>query len=339
MPSSPIAAPESLRRALPVVTNSELKTFRRCVREHFHSYVLGVRSLAEAEALRFGSLFHLGLEAWWRAPSDQLAAAIDAMAPHALDEFDAVRAGVLLQGYDARWAADDIEVLAVEQEFRAALVNPATGAASRTYEVAGKLDAIVRNRADNRIYIVEHKTTSEDIGAGSQYWQRLQLDAQISIYFAGARSLGFDVAGCLYDVIAKPRQAPLKATPEESRKYTRDGRLYANQRAEDETADEYRQRLTEVICAAPERFYQRGLVVRLEEEERDAAYDNWQTARAMRDAELAKRHPRNPDNCMRYGRLCSYFGVCTGTASLEDPTLFKRVDNVHQELAEANAAE
>lgn len=324
---------------LPVITNSEQKTFRRCTREHYYSYGLGYRSLAEAESLRFGSLFHVGLEAWWRAQTadrgNALSAAIDAMAPEALDEFDLVRAGVLMQGYDARWGNETLEVLAVEAEFRADLINPATGRPSQTYEVGGKLDAIVRRPADGLVFIVEHKTTSEDIGVGSQYWQRLQLDSQISVYFAGARSLGYEPAGCLYDVIGKPRIAPLKATPEDARKYTKDGRLYANQRAEDETPDEYRERLVAKVAEDPDRFYQRGEVVRLETEERDSAFDTWQTARLMREAQLAQRYPRNPESCERYGRVCSYFGVCTGTASLEDPTRYQHVDNVHQELSQA----
>lgn len=334
--------PVRAKRALPLLTNSELKAFRRCVLEHHISYELGYRSLSEAESLRFGSLFHLGLEAWWRALWTQqlgttaeapLSAAIEAMRPHVEDEFDMVRAGVLLQGYDARWQDEDLEVLGVELEFYAPLINPATGAASRTFEIAGKLDALVRRRADGLVYIVEHKTSAEDIGVGSVYWQRLTLDTQISMYFAAARSLGYDPAGCIYDVIGKPRHAPLKATPEESRKFTKQGALYANQRAEDETADEYRQRLVNIIAEAPDRFYQRGTVVRLEADERDAMFDNWQTARSLRDAQLAQRFPRNPDNCMRYGRLCSYFRVCCKTASLEDPSMFVRVANVHQELS------
>lgn len=327
-----MAMPATTRRSLPLITNSELKAFRRCPTEHHLAYELAYRTLAEAEALRFGSLFHVGLEAWWRS-GWQLSAAIDAMAPQAEDEFDMVRAGVLMQGYDARWQTDDLEVLGVEQQFRTPLINPETGAASRTFELAGKLDAIVRKRSDGRVYIVEHKTTSEDIGVGSFYWKRLVLDSQISIYFAGARSLGYEIAGCIYDVIGKPKHAPLKATPDELKKYTRQGLLYANQRAEDETPDAFRQRLTDVICENPDRFYQRGDVVRLEKEERDAAYDNWLTARAIRDAQLVGRYARNTDSCMRYNRACSYFDVCSGAASLEDPTRFQIVENVHQELA------
>jgi hypothetical protein len=335
------------RRHLAVITNSEMKAFRRCVREHHIAYELAIRALGDVESLRFGTLFHTGLEAWWRAlwalqqgvsEVPPLTAAIEAITPHAEDEYDLVRAGVLLQGYDARWCEDEYEVLAVEVEFRTALINPESGAASRTFVLAGKLDAIVRRRRDGLVAIVEHKTTSEDIGGDSKYWKRLTLDSQISTYFAGARALGHDIAVCIYDVIGKPKHAPLRATPEETRKYTKAGLLYANQRAEDETPDEFRVRLTEVIAEAPERFYDRREVVRLEADERDAAFDVWQTARALREAQVAERWPRNPDGCERYGRLCGYFDVCTGLASLDDPTRFERVDNVHQELAANDAA-
>lgn len=324
-----------------------MRTYRRCALEHHLAYEAGIRPLGgDPEALRFGSLFHVGLEAWWRAyayPGEQLDAAIAAMHPHAVDEYDAARAGVLMRGYDARWAgAEDVEVLAVEREFRTALRNPLTGATSRTYALAGKLDAVVLNRGDGLVYIVEHKTSSEDIGPGSQYWERLRIDGQVSTYFAGARSLGYDPAGCLYDVIGKSRMAPLRATPEESRKYTAAGRLYAAQRAEDESADAYGLRLTEAIVGNPDRYYRRGFVVRLPDEERDAAFDAWQVAKSMREANRAEVYPRNVSSCERYGRMCGYFPVCTRAASLDDPTLYARVDNVHPELAldaQADAAE
>jgi len=326
-----------------------MRTFRRCSLEHHYAYELGYRSLAEsAESLRFGSLFHVGLEHWWRAyatPDRQLAAAFEAMRPLALDEYDWVRASVLMEAYDLRWGdEEDVEVLGVELEFRAEMRNPLTGAASRTFVLGGKLDALVLNRRDDRIYFVEHKTSGEDVGPGTRYWQRLLLDSQVSTYFAGTRALGYvDVAGCLYDVIGKPRHAPLKATPDEARKYTKAGALYANQRADDETPDEYRERLIEAITEAPDKYFQRELVVRLPEEQRDAAYDAWATARQIREAELAGIHVRNVASCERYGRLCPYFPVCTRTATLEDATLYERVANVHPELtpdqAEVDAAE
>jgi hypothetical protein len=73
--------------------------------------------------------------------------------------------------------------------------------------------------------------------------------------------------------------------------------------------------------------------VRLPTEESDAAFDAWQTARAIRDAELASCAPRNVAACERYHRLCSYFDVCTSSASLNDTARFELVENVHPELS------
>jgi hypothetical protein len=333
-----------------------MKTFRRCAREHHYSYELGYRALFEDAVLRFGSLVHLGLEAWWCAVINRLEAAYAAMQGEA-DPYDRERAYAMLAGYDVRWSDEPYDVIAVELEFRAPLVNPETGAASRTYELAGKLDVLVRDRRDALTYKVEHKTSSEDIGVGSTYWKRLTLDPQISTYYEGARSLGYDPAGCLYDVLGKPGLRPsavplvdadgVKIVHDASgeRVRTKDGKKWRQTgdaelgyvlQTRPETPEEFGQRLRDAIAGEPDRYYQRGTIVRLEADEREAAFDRWHTARLIREAQLAGRHPRNPDGCIRYNRTCSFFEVCCGTASLEDTTLFRRVRNVHEELSNDN---
>ena len=49
-------------------------------------------------------------------------------------------------------------------------------------------------------------------------------------------------------------------------------------------------------------------------------------------------HPRNPDACQRFGSLCCFYGVCCGEASLDDPSLFKRLTWVHPELDPSSSA-
>lgn len=355
---------------LPLVTVSQARTFRRCHREHYLAYELGYRPISDAEALLFGRLWHVGQESWWGAvmlgrPDDALEAAIAGMRLGvAANDYELVKAEELMRGYHFRWGDDLLDVHVVEKEFQTDLLNPETGAASRTYQLGGKVDAIasVRQGHPDRapgVYVVEHKTTSEDIGLGSTYWQRLRLDAQVSIYFEGARSLGHDVVGCLYDVVRKPGIRPsavalvdaegVKIVHDASgqRVRTKDGKKWRETgdtaqgyvlQTRPETPEEFRARLRSDIAENPDRYYQRGTVVRLAEEMRDAAADTWQTARLIREAELAKRHPRNPDACVRYGRVCSYFGVCTGAAQLDDATQFRRVENPHQELAADPAA-
>lgn len=336
---------------LRVLTNSELKCRRRCAREHHYAYGLGYRPTGDAEALRFGRLWHLGQEELWGG--HDLEDALYIASKEAVDPYEAAKLRVLLRGYHARWGEPPSDVVAIEREFYAPLINPETGAPSRTYALAGKLDVLLRRK------FVEHKTTAEDIGPGTLYWRRLTLDTQVSTYYAGAKALGHEVDGCLYDVVRKPALRPsqvpllddegvkivLDANGERVR--TKDGKKWRQTgdtelgyvlQTRTETPEEYEQRLTEDVAANPDKYYQRGDVVRLEADEREAQQDTWQLARAMREDELAGRFPRNPDSCQRYGRMCAYFDVCTGVASLEDPARFERVTNVHPELS-ANAAE
>jgi hypothetical protein len=272
------------------------------------------------------------------------------------DPFDLVRAEVMLRGYDCRWSSDMAlyEVLAVEAEFRAPLVNPMTKQASRTWRIGGKLDVIVRERRQDRELIVEHKTSTDDVTAGSEYWRRLRIDGQISQYYEGAKQLGYDVEGCIYDVLKKPRQLPSTVAftddagvkivlgPDGQRVRTKDGKKWRETgdaaqgyvlQARPETPDEYRLRLLETVAADPNAFFARGEVVRLEAEMSEALYDVWQLGKQIREAELAGRFPRNPDACVRWGRTCEYFDVCTGTASIEDTGQFQRVRVLHPELS------
>jgi hypothetical protein len=339
--------------SLRVVTNSEMTVRRRCQREHFYSYIQGYRAIEDAEALRFGTMWHKGMEPWWLGHG--LDAAIAAAVVGAADEYEAAKVSVLLRGYDARWSGESHDVVGVEVEFRAPLVNPETGAASRTYQRGGKIDVLMARS------FAEHKTTSDDIGLGSTYWRKLTLDPQVSTYYAGAKALGREVTGCLYDVVRKPALRPSQIPLRDAdgakvvldangqRVRTKDGKKWRETASTEdgyvlqtriETPAEYEQRLFDEVVSNPDKYFQRGEIVRLEADEREAAQDAWQLTQAMRDSERTGSHPRNPDACTRYGRTCAFFDVCCGTASLDDTSRFTRVANVHQELtADVAAAE
>jgi hypothetical protein len=345
---------------LPLLTTSAAKAYRSCARLFFFSYDQGWRTLFEPPALGFGKLGHRGLEAWnleaMRSPRDlpaRLDAALDAMAAHPLDEYEMSRATALLTGYHARWADTDMEVLAVERQFATALLNPETGAPSRTWRLGGKIDAVVR--FEGRVLVMEHKTSSEDISAGSDYRQRLILDSQVSNYLVGARALGFDVKGCLYDVIGKPGQRPsavpildidgVKMVHDSSgqRVRTKDGKKWRESasaaegyvlQTRPETADEYLDRIASAVAADPDRYFQRFPVVRLADEEREAAFDVWQVGSQIRESRRLRAWPRNPGNCKSYGRTCAYLEVCLGTASIDDPLRFRKAESVNEELEE-----
>jgi hypothetical protein len=321
---------------LPLLTNSRAKAFRRCARFHLHAYQEGYRPLAKAAALGFGGLFHHMLEAWLLAESElRVEAALAKLEEKSagLNEFDRIRLQELMLGYDARWGTEPLTVERVEAQFECELRNPESGAASRTWKLGGKVDAIVTR--DGRPWLMEHKTTGDDISPGSTYWRKLRIDSQVSTYFLGAASLGYDVEGCIYDVIRKPKLQRLEATPQESRKYKKDGTLYASQRDVDESPEGFRERFRAYVGEHLLDLFQRGDVTRVEEDLADAGFDLWQTARLIREAELAGRHPRNPDACFQWSRECEYFGVCTGAATLDDTTRFRKVESANEELDNA----
>lgn len=352
-------------------TSSRLKVLRECPRKHFYRFVVGIGS-PESPEMRLGTVFHAALEAWyraWMAGGPRLAAAIVAINDATLDAIDKAKLRVLAIAYDARWGAEPWDVLAVEVEFRYELDGAVIG---------GKIDALIRDQRDGRAYIVEHKMTGLDASPGSPYWQRLAIDAQISIYVDGATMLGHEIAGCVYDVIQRPRHELRLATPAEKREYTQgkgcklcggnlqgkqgsgkkpDGiapcaachgsgwrldesgapevpRLHKRMRDRDETLDEYEQRLAGEIADNPDAFLVRGVVVRLEDELPRMRQDLIDAIKIEKAAALFGLHPRNPDACARFNAMCSYFAICSGTASADDEVRFPR-QAIHPELAAA----
>jgi hypothetical protein len=330
-----------------MLTVSRMKAWRTCKRLHRLSYLEGWRSVRSADPLRQGTIGHRGLEAWWSADVDRLGAALAAIAGQGEDAYEQAAIEELLIAYDREWTAElaRYEIVAVEISFTIPLVNPATGAISRTWILAGKIDGVLRERDTGCIVLLEHKLTSESFADDAEsYWIKLGMDAQVSHYYLGAEGHGHIATGCLYDVLRRPRLEPLKATPVEQRKYTEKpsklkdgtvrpaGSLYANQRDADETPDEYRARVRTSIAEAPAKYFARRTIARTDRDIAEYLGDVWAEARMMRDAELAEVSPKNPEACHRFG-TCTYWPVCAYGVRPEDhPETFIQVENVHPEL-------
>jgi hypothetical protein len=336
-------------------THSRASCFRRCRREHYYAYELCRRPVKAAHALVFGSLYHIGQEqlwlGWQEGRKDGLEMAIAAL--HArwaaaevenseLEIFDLVRIEELIRGYYFRWmkTMEKMRVVAVEREFCCEMRNPETLCPSKTWGLGGKVDAICE--IDDEYFVVEHKSTTSDISPQSDYWLRLKMDGQVSTYYRGAESLpdNWAITGCLYDVAKKPMLRPYEATPEDKRKFTKDGKLYKTQREKDEEPEEFRKRIQDKILEDPNAWFQRGTVIRLDEEMREFEFDTWTTARAIRDCQLAQRRlgfhawSRNPDACVRFNKFCPYWYVCNNEAEIDDDTQFI-ITQQHRELSAA----
>ncbi len=305
-------------------TNSSRASFQRCQRRYYYEYVKCMRPKKSSAQLVFGDAAHKGLEARLKTniDIDEMLLTVDFLLS---DPFSQRCLENLLLGYHFRWRDQDraIGVLAVEEKFE---YRP-KGIAEVV--CTGKIDGIIKEGSS--VKLIEHKTKSQTIEAGSTYWEKLTLDAQISEYMIGARELGHDTETCIYDVLLRPAQKRLMATPMASRKYKRTGELYKNQRERDETIDEYGLRLRQDITANPNKYYKRATVVRFPGELRAYEANRDLIIRQMLDCYDSAEWAMSTGGCDKYNTMCTYFGVCCGNKQLTDGK-FEKTEQ-HPELA------
>ena len=268
-------------------------------------------------------------------------------------DYEVAKARALMVGYDARWYESyrAYDVIAVESEFAFPLVNPETSGTSRTFIEAGKIDGILRKRDTGRYLVLEHKTTSEDIEPGSNYWLRLDMDTQCSKYVLALRAMNLETGNLLYDVIHKPASKPhqlpvldgdgvkvvLDANGERvktlnGKKWRESGdteKGYVLQTVQ-ETPEQYGARLTEEIASNTMRYFGQRETPRLDTQLLDYMSDAWQLSQEILNRRHCKSWPRNPDACMRFSG-CEFFELCTGRASV-DGIRFRRAPEKHREL-------
>ena len=124
---------------LPVLSASALNTWRQCPRKYYYSQELRRRRVSgESKPLWFGKLIHNAVQVYNASGSADQAMAI---VSDCADAMDRAHGRALMRGYTARWVP--LKMLATEQQFNMPMVNPDTGAPSRTFECGGFVDGIV----------------------------------------------------------------------------------------------------------------------------------------------------------------------------------------------------
>lgn len=357
-----------------LLTHSRMSTAKSCLKKHWFAYELGIRPDVSRGPLRVGSAVHLGLDLL--AQGQDLVDACEAIRlnyaeiPQRVLDTDTVDEWMiecetcvqLLSGYYWWYRVEGggmaiAEILASEQQFCIPLRNPETGRPTPNWSLAGKVDKIVR-LTDSRVAIMEHKTCGEDLSPDSDYWKRLRLDQQISLYVIAARELGYDVQTIIYDVVRKPMIDPLSIPlldadglkivldADGQRVYLANGK--PRQAGDKEkgwvlqsrrqTAAEYGDRLAEDIRTRPEFYFARQEIPRLNSDLDEFQAELWQQQQSMSDCKRLGRWFRNTNACLHPWR-CDYFDLCCNGWSEFDgiPGGFVKLEHVHPELPELAA--
>jgi len=304
---------------------SGVEAFRTCPESYHIAYELAVKGSDYNSALSIGSAFGAGAEqllADWKSGDVALQLAAVSMAcdmARALKSCDedrretvtnqalrdGARVATMLRGWWRHWTRARqvfvdgpqlpwIEAVATEHDLAAPLLNPETTAASRTFHMKGRCDAIVKLPDASPLYIYELKTTSDTLDDVESY---LRHGVQVSAYQAMASWMwpGVDWRGCVIDICKKP---VIK-----QRKTGKTGKTA-------ETLEQYQQRCLDAYADEPDRYFRRVLLDWDEGAQVEARAVWWRVAEALRASRrwgyLAVRGLR----CKTALGWCRYRGIC-----------------------------
>jgi hypothetical protein len=343
------------------LTHSRMDLFRRCRKRHYWAYEEGIRPISDGRALRMGSAGHQALDEL------KLGHGMPAAIQKVHDCYRENNGGVpeydwaieretvecLVVGWEWRWKDEPLHCVESEQQFQLPLINPTTRSHSFIWEVAGKVDGVVRQR--DRLAVIEHKFVSDSLEPGSDYWVRLQMDMQITLYFWAMTYVGHPVESVIYDLIRKPSIRPeqiplvddagLKVVLDEhgERALTKQGKPRQTSDAAQgytlqtrpQTVEEWSDKLLNDIHSRPEWYYARLDIPRTERDVIEMQEEVWDLQKTIRDAQLkgAWYKTVSRDTCpyCPYLQLCLHrwepkFGEC--------PDGFIKSAHLHPELSE-----
>lgn len=281
-------------------------------------------------------------------PLNDALAAIDELTQES-DPLIRAKCRALLAGYDATWKNVEWETESVETEYHLPLVNPETGATSRTFTHAGKFDGIVKYKPSGKRYVLEHKCVVGGSRIGiedpnSPYWRILTIESQVSGYMLATWQLGDKVDGTLYDVIRKPSIRPKAISAKDQKEIIQTGtycgfdvpkpwRLVEGKPISHESMNlgMYEFRLLRECLDEPQKYFQRRPIPRMDSDLLEHATEMWEIGQAILDARNKNRHFKNHRSCFTYNSPCEYLPLCCGVDT-EESDKWERVESVHTEL-------
>ena len=204
-----------------LLTYSALSTYRKCPKKFHLRYEKNLIPVYTDEKLFFGGVVHKALEAWHGIQGgfteirrDLVFSKIDEACQGWEHDRDKRRTRLLVTemmiGYMEKYRNDDFTVIALEHEFNGEIINPRTGAGSKTFVIKGKADGVVKT--SRGLWLLEHKSTSRLM---DDPVDKLWEDTQVGIYVAYLRDLGYDIVGVIYNELLKCSLIQRKGETEE----------------------------------------------------------------------------------------------------------------------------
>ena len=286
-----------------VLANSQIQTWLDCRRYYKFAYEDLLKPVETSPALRIGSAVHYGLRFHYLGHDDGLVRFYDniietLLATETMPDIDSIETercfcSNILNGYRNCYADEKIKVLETEQAIKTEI--------DKNVWFAGKIDMIAET--DGNKWLFEHKTTSN---LENSYFNKLAIDPQVTGYLYLATQKYPDICGVVYNVIRKP----------------------SIRQKQNETIEEFYQRMRQDYLERPEFYFQRREVVRNDKELSEFP----EYVRNIAEEIRWNRgfFPRNTSQCNLYGS-CTFRSLCI-EYSPELASTYAKKTSLHEEL-------
>ncbi len=328
-----------------ITTYSMWNAFRNCRKACEWRYVRELVPLQRDHKLSFGSLIHQCLETWHggrdlTAVLDLIDSSIPSRTQDESQKADWHLARAMMAGYAACYRTEDFEVVSLEKTFEGSITNPATGAPSRSFVMAGKVDGIVRIGREH--FLLEHKTASQ---LDADYLEKLWTDLQVTLYCHYIEQcLGIRIAGVIYNVLVKAKlqqsrgetEAEFEARRAELIAKSKTGKSSAARKMP-ESDDAFAERLAA-------KYRETGMLHRevlyISRDQFDAMKaDLWEFTQQFLDCRRRGVFYRNTSYCHANHRTCAYYPLCRAGGSENVIANFYETKPPHEELRTDDTAD
>lgn len=322
-----------------VLSNSRINTYRKCPRMYELKYVLGLKRHRDNEAALDGKSLHQAIELMLKGESErsvvrQVYAQYCEQDPVSA-EYKSFMVVAIARAWRRVYVNDPLEYIAVEQHAEMPLKSPLTGRNSTKHRVQGFIDGIVRHR-DGTMWVVDHKLTSDSVGAESDFVKRLGIDTQPFTYIALATHLGLKVNGFIYDLVRKPGIRPRGLRNKEIEELaggakwhghsietanSEAARIVMKPKAEwemRETPPMYAARVYAEMVSDPGKYFGRHMMVPSRSELREWHNDLWMTKKLLDMSQNQGLYPKDTRSCL-FPYRCDFADFCLNRRSIDNP--------------------
>lgn len=327
-----------MSEALFTTTYSMWRLFRDCRMAFKWRYIDQLIPLQKDKNLSFGSTIHECLRLWHDKKNIQLVNAyIDKVYFNRTQDEKAKAdwhlARAMMNAYVKKYPKEEFDVIALEKKFEGQIINPETGAPSRSFLLAGKVDGLVT--IDGKYYLLEHKTASI---LDASYLEKLWCDFQIILYsWYLEQTLGIKITGIIYNILVKTRISQSKGETEEEYQErcaeliakSKSGKTSAKRKMP-ESDEAFSTRLDEKYSES-EMFHREMLYISRDQFD-ELRIELWELSKSLLEARRRQMFYRNTSYCYHHNKPCPYFELCkSGGSQLVIDNLYQHAIP-HEEL-------